>query len=63
MRYIRTILILYMLGLTSCGLFQASPNPCQCEQVKADLYQYAEDYAMCLEDNGNLRAQLWKSMR
>jgi hypothetical protein len=31
--------------------------------VRADLYQYAEDYAACLEDNGNLRAQLWKSQR
>jgi len=63
MHYGRMILILCMLALTSCGIFQPSPKPCNCDQVKAQLYEYAEDYAMCLEDNGNLRAQIWKGQR
>lgn len=50
------ILTLCMLGLTSCGLLAPSPKPCNCPEVKQQLYEYAEDYAMCLEDNGNLRA-------
>ena len=56
MRYMPMILIPCMLGLTSCGLLAPSPKPCECPQVKQQLYEYAEDYAMCLEDNGNLRA-------
>ena len=58
MRYIKMTLMLCMLGLTSCGLLAQNPKPCNCEQVKTQLYQYTEDYAICLEDNGNLRDQL-----
>ena len=55
MHYIGMTLILCMLGLTSCASSPPS-HKCDCEQVKTQLYEYAEDYAMCLEDNGNLRA-------
>ena len=63
MRYAKMTLILCMLGLTSCGLLAANPKPCVCAEVRAQLYQYAEDYASCLEDNGNLRAELMKRQR
>lgn len=44
--------------LTSCSVFQAKPEPCNCGQAETELRAYTFKYLDAMEDVGNLRQQL-----
>lgn len=58
MRWLRTILLLSSVLLTSCTLFQKSPEPCHCSVAEQELRAYTLKYFDALEDAGNLRQAL-----
>ena len=57
MPLLTTILSLWLLLLSGCGIFQANPKPCDCGQAEKELRAYTLKYFDALEDNGNLRQQ------
>lgn len=44
--------------LTSCGVFQAKPEPCNCDRAEKEMRSYMGQYFDAIEDVGNLRQQL-----
>ena len=58
MRWLGTIGLSWLLLLSGCALFQASPKPCDCGQAEQELRKYTGQYFSCLEDVGVLRHEL-----
>ena len=59
MPLLTTILSLWLLLLSGCGIFQANRSlPCDCGQAEKEMRAYMLQYFDTLEDAGNLRQQL-----
>ena len=58
MRWLITIGGLSLMLLPGCGIFQPSPEPCDCGVAEKELRAYTLKYLDALEDTGNLRHQL-----
>ena len=58
MRWLGTIGLLSLMLLPGCGIFQRSPEPCDCGQADKEMRAYMLQYFEALEDKGNLRQQL-----
>ena len=58
MRWLAMTGLLWLMLLPGCGIFQPSPEPCNCDVAEKELRKHTLDYFSCLEDVGVLRHEL-----